>query len=228
LYTGFVSTTNVTVNDSTITGNSVYGPGAGLYVGDLGNVTLSRSIIAGNTNLDDGQASEVVNLTTITVDDYNLIGHAGLTTAQAISGFTPGPTDILATSDGTLPTALTDILDTILQNNGGSTETHALVPGSPAVDGVADGGCAAGNVDQRYLPRGGGPGMGGLWCDIGAYETQDPPITYKLNMPAVFKDDTAVQSSPQSSVVKGLLLGLFSVAPLGLLKRKLFPTAQEV
>jgi hypothetical protein len=47
-------------------------------------------------------------------------------------------------------------------------------------------------------------------------------------MPAVFKDDTAVQSSPQSSVVKGLLLGLFSVAPLGLLKRKLFPTAQEV
>jgi hypothetical protein len=70
--------------------------------------------------------------------------------------------------------------------------------------------------------------MGGLWCDIGAYETQDPPITYKLNMPAVFKDDTAVQSSPQSSVVKGLLLGLFSVAPLGLLKRKLFPTAQEV
>jgi hypothetical protein len=221
LYVGFDDNpSTATINDSTITGNSAYGPGSGLFVGYLGNVTVNRSIIAGNLNLDDGQASEIVNLTSITVDDYNLIGHAGLTTAQAISGFTPSPTDIVATSDGTLPTPLANILDTLLQNNGGGTDTHALPLISPAIDGVLNG-CAAGMEDQRHLPRGGGPGMGGLLCDIGAYEVQDPPVNYELFMPAVFKSDTAVQSTPQVSLAKGLLLGLFSVAPLGLVKRRL-------
>jgi hypothetical protein len=230
LYVGRYLASNATINDSTITGNSVYGPGAGLYVGNLGKVTVSRSIITGNTNLADGQASEVVNLNRITVDDYNLFGHAGLTTAQAITGFTPGPSDILATSDGTLPTILTDILDTLLQNNGGGTETHALPLTSPAVNGVADGSCAAGNEDQRHLPRGGGPGMGGSLCDIGAYEVQDPqepPSTYELFLPAVLKSEAAAaQSNPQNSIVMELFLGLFSVTPLGLLRQRLFRKAQ--
>jgi len=231
LYVGWTLPATATINDSTITGNSVYGPGAGLYVGNLGNVTLSRSIIAGNTNLADGQASEVVNLNTITVDDYNLIGHAGLTTAQAISGLTPGPSNILATSDGTLPTLLTDILYTLLQNNGGSTDTHALPLGSPAVDGVASG-CAAGMEDQRHLPRAGGPGMGGPFCDIGAFEVQNPNT--RVFMPAVLNADTAQNNTqaaqPESnsaSFVMSLLLGLVTISPLGFLKNTLSRKANK-
>lgn len=51
-----------------------------------------------------------------------------------------------------------------LQNNGGFTATHALLPGSPAIDaGSPD--CPPLAIDQRGVARPQGPA-----CDIGAYE----------------------------------------------------------
>ncbi len=55
-----------------------------------------------------------------------------------------------------------------LQNNGGPTQTMALLPGSAAVDAANDAICAAApvaNRDQRGFFRTWGP-----HCDIGAYE----------------------------------------------------------
>jgi hypothetical protein len=55
-----------------------------------------------------------------------------------------------------------------LQDNGGPTETHALLFGSDALDMGDNAICAAApvnNVDQRGMARPQGPG-----CDIGAYE----------------------------------------------------------
>jgi hypothetical protein len=172
VYVGYDLPSTMIINDSTITGNSAGGGGGGVLV-RLGSVTINRSLISGNTNSVDGLASDVENEDSITVDNYNLFGHDGQTSAESIGGFTAGASDILATSDGTLPTALTDILDTVLQNNGGTTETHALPVTSPAVEGVLDGSCASNNEDQRHLPRGNGAGMGGSLCDIGAFEVQD-------------------------------------------------------
>jgi hypothetical protein len=57
-----------------------------------------------------------------------------------------------------------------LQDNGGPTFTMALGTGSPAIDAADDGVCASSavkGVDQRGLPRPGGP-----HCDIGAFEVQ--------------------------------------------------------
>lgn len=56
-----------------------------------------------------------------------------------------------------------------LAYNGGPTQTHALLPGSPAIDkGDNPGG-------QRYDQRGAGfPRVVGAWADVGAYEV--PPI----------------------------------------------------
>ena len=56
-----------------------------------------------------------------------------------------------------------------LQNNGGPTQTHALLAGSPAIDASDPGGCrdslgAPLLTDQRGFPR---PVVG---CDIGAFE----------------------------------------------------------
>jgi len=48
-----------------------------------------------------------------------------------------------------------------LASNGGPTETHALLPGSPSI-GVLTAGCSG--VDQRGVPR-------SRPCDLGAYET---------------------------------------------------------
>jgi uncharacterized repeat protein (TIGR01451 family) len=50
-----------------------------------------------------------------------------------------------------------------LQDNGGATPTHALLPGSPAIDKGDDTSCPT--TDQRGLPR-----PQGAACDIGAYE----------------------------------------------------------
>ena len=82
---------------------------------------------------------------------------------QAFSGFSPGGSDINATSSG-INTPLSAILNPTLVNNGGRTRTHALVPGSPALNAVASG-CPPPSTDQRGLPRPQGPR-----CDIGAVE----------------------------------------------------------
>jgi uncharacterized repeat protein (TIGR01451 family) len=83
----------------------------------------------------------------------------------------------------------TDPLLGPLANNGGPTQTHALLPGSPAID--AGGECIA-FPDQRGVVR-----PQGAACDIGAYElavpvdlsvtkTVDPisisPITYRITV----------------------------------------------
>jgi hypothetical protein len=67
-------------------------------------------------------------------------------------------------------TRATDITNTDpllgpLANNGGPTQTMALLPGSPAIDkgGTAANGCLA--TDQRGVTRPQGPA-----CDIGAFE----------------------------------------------------------
>jgi len=62
-----------------------------------------------------------------------------------------------------------------LQNNGGPTSTHALLPGSNAIDGAVI--CTDQNgttipTDQRGFPR-----AVGATCDIGAYES-DPGRIY--------------------------------------------------
>ncbi|MEM7347113.1 MAG: choice-of-anchor Q domain-containing protein [Chloroflexota bacterium] len=59
-----------------------------------------------------------------------------------------------------------------LQDNGGATLTHALLPGSPAIDAGDNNGCPT--HDQRGEPRPGvGEGVGPAICDIGAFEQED-------------------------------------------------------
>jgi len=53
-----------------------------------------------------------------------------------------------------------------LADNGGSTETHALLPGSVAIDVIPADMCEV-DADQRGEPR-----PGGTMCDVGAFEVQ--------------------------------------------------------
>ena len=62
-----------------------------------------------------------------------------------------------------------------LQNNGGPTQTNALLTGSPAIDAGNPAGCTDGNghllgIDQRGMPRPDHEDQGG--CDMAAYESQ--------------------------------------------------------
>jgi hypothetical protein len=59
-----------------------------------------------------------------------------------------------------------------LQSNGGPTWTHALLPGSLAIDTAVDGECPA--TDQRGLDRPfDGDEDGVAICDVGAYELRE-------------------------------------------------------
>ncbi|MGH8504229.1 MAG: choice-of-anchor Q domain-containing protein [Gammaproteobacteria bacterium] len=168
---GVGDNTNVGIFNSTLSGNQANDQGGGvLNEGSL--VTLIDTVITGNTAL---SGSEVFNCVThggiVNGERLNVLGHKGLTNVEAFVDFTPGVTDITATSNGNSPTALNGILNTTLANNGGPTRTHALVAGSPAVDAVNDGTCPPPVRDQRGVRRPqDGNGDGGTACDIGSFE----------------------------------------------------------
>jgi len=66
----------------------------------------------------------------------------------------------------------TDALLGLLQDNGGNTLTHALSPGSPAIDNADNLSCPV--TDQRGAPRPqDGDGDGENNCDIGSYESAE-------------------------------------------------------
>jgi hypothetical protein len=150
-----------TVTNSTISGNS-----GGGVINDIGTITLARTLVTGNTA---STGPEIVNLYgTVLADDHNLFGVDG---TAGVEGFTPGPTDVVPPPGVRLP----DILEPSLALHGGSTQTHALVPGSPAIDAGgpvcldADGEPLT--TDQRGRPRPvDGDGDGTAACDIGAVE----------------------------------------------------------
>jgi hypothetical protein len=170
---------NTSINNSTITNNtSPNYPGGGVRNELDSYLTLSRTLISGNTSprgsevYNDGD-SVVYSDSVVNADDFNVFGHSGLTSAEALVGFTPGATDITATSDGDTPTPLSGVLNTALANNGGATRTHALPASSPAVDAVLNGTCPPPFRDQRGFERPvDGNGDGGVACDIGSYERQ--------------------------------------------------------
>ena len=157
-------------------------------------MSVANSIVSGNTAPDGAEIYDFGS--NLTAAHNNLFGHSSLTLATAFTNFTPGATDINATSedDGTssnVPTALSSILDK-LDDNGcqqeagappGATcvKTHALVTGSPAIGKADSNACP--QKDQRGKKRDSGFFINivtgnnamaivdlGDGCDIGAFE----------------------------------------------------------
>jgi predicted outer membrane repeat protein len=138
--------------DSTLSGNSAT-YGGGIYAGAA---ALTNSIVAGNSGITPDLQISAGSVTAA----YSLIGNNNGTSLAAA----PTP-DASGNLIGTATSPIDPLLD-LLANNGGPTQTHALLPGSPAIDR----GTAAGqSFDQR------GPGFPrsvGLGTDIGAFEVQ--------------------------------------------------------
>ena len=167
---GILAGGTLTINNSTITGNTVTGSfGGGIY--NSGATTLVRSIVSGNSapsasrEIDDFWGS-------LTIDEYDLFGFNG---DDGIYFSVPGASDIVPGAGVTIA----HILDTTLADNGGPTDTHNLVAGSPALDVAPDADCAAAPVsglDQRGfarpvdVPGEGNDAPSTDTCDIGAVE----------------------------------------------------------
>src|SRR5262245_14986305 len=143
------------LDNCTIAGNVAHGVAGSTPASGGGveaNLSIANSIIAANVS-DLNQGADCAG--TLTSGGYNLIEN---TQNCTIMGNTTG--DVTGADPMLGP----------LADNGGSTETRALLAGSPAIDAgspapPASGDGACGATDQRGAPRPVGPR-----CDIGAFE----------------------------------------------------------
>lgn len=151
----------ITINSSTLSGNSAEN-GGGIFA-DISfletPVTITNSIISGNLSSSNFDELSIPN---DSATKNNVIGTSASTLPQALFGFTPDPTDTLATSDR-LNLSLNQIIQP-LADNGGPTLTHYLAEGSPAID-AGNNTCFAN--DQRGEVRANSPEV---FCDIGSVE----------------------------------------------------------
>ena len=146
----FQSSGTLAINNSTFSGNVARGgKGGGIFNVQGSTVVLQNSIVANNTGGDCSGG--------LTSRGYNL------------------SSDDTCNFNGTGDLNDTDPKLGRLRNNGGATETFALLPGSPAIDSGKPNGCTDSNghllkTDQRGEPRPDKEDSGG--CDRGAYERQ--------------------------------------------------------
>jgi hypothetical protein len=211
---GFPGGAILTVANSTLSGNSAGGGGGIFNNGQQGggaslhvvNSTLSgnsatsgggidnfgfegvATVEIGNTILKAGAAGEnIVNWSGwVTSRGYNLSSDGG------VRNVTGGTGDLNATGDQ----INTDPMLGPLQYNGGPNFTHALLPGSPAIDQGKRNTipALASDTDQRGLPRpSDGPIIANAACgdgsDIGAFEAQIDPLA--IACPANVTSNTA-------------------------------------
>jgi uncharacterized repeat protein (TIGR01451 family) len=159
------------VNNSTISDNS---NGAGIYINNASSVSLSSSTISHNQ----GHGLEINGTWGVTLRNTILANNGGLPGSDChimtVGGINSLGYNLIQKNSNCSLTG-NDLVNIdpilgLLQTNDGSTPTHALTPGSPAVDAGNPAGCTdnLGNLlitDQRGKPR-------FDRCDIGAFELQ--------------------------------------------------------
>jgi len=168
------------LTNSTVSGNDATGQGGGIFNAGGATLNLSFSTVAGNTSTGSAGGIEtgpILNLGNsivanntgnpntrddcfgpVTSQGYNLIENVTDPVGCPISGDTTG--NILG-------------MDPVLgglAGNGGPTQTHELLSGSPAIN-AASPSCPSPGTDQRGVVR-----QPGRVCDIGAFEIAEEPV----------------------------------------------------
>lgn len=207
--------TNFNIGNSTLSGN-----GGGAITNYGGGVKLESTTVA-KGNVINGVASSMIESTSGLLWISRSIISAPTTTASCILNGTPAPTIISSggnlTSDATCnltnPTDQQNISATSLAlaplafHPLDLTPTHALLPGSVAVDAITQSSCFSANLvdDQRGFTRPQGSG-----CDSGAFELQVPTAkddsftttqgtkldTFAGALPGVLENDVSPEGLP--------------------------------
>jgi hypothetical protein len=161
---------SVTLTNTTVSGNQAVS-GGGLFV-DEGTLTLENSTVNGNqtagggtslvtdegAGMADAPGTTRARNTIIDACVGRAIESQGSNLERGMTCGLNGPGDLRNTDPRLGP----------FQNNGGQSDTYALLAGSPAIDAAT--GCPPPATDQRGVSRPQGPR-----CDIGAFEVQLPP-----------------------------------------------------
>jgi hypothetical protein len=189
--------------DSTFSGNMA-GEGAGIYNSGAGTLTISNSTFSGNTASQTGGATFNLGTLLIansTVSDNSgaflaggILNFNNLEIENTILKTGESGENIYSNSQGTVTSLgynisndeggdiltgpgdqiFTDPLLGPLQNNGGPTFTHELLPGSPAINAGNPGFSPPPLFDQRGL---GFARVVNGRIDIGSFEVQGPATT---------------------------------------------------
>ena len=178
---GIYNSGTLTLVNSTVSGNSA-AQGGGIYnedgITNLFNVTITNNQ-ADDKSGGQGVGGGVFNSNNGTFNFQNTILAGNFETLDFV--LTPGECDGTINSIGSNLMTMADCTVSgsapiignpnlgPLKNNGGPTQTHALLAGSPAIDAGNTGGCRDEfgvllTTDQRGFNR---PALG---CDIGAFE----------------------------------------------------------
>ncbi len=160
----------MTITNSTISGNTAT-TGGGAF-GNSGTMAFVNSTVASNSTGVNAAANATFSLQNTILANastdcsgsgtYSSAGY-NLSRDHTCDSFLTGAHDLKGVDPA---------LDTLKVNAPGTTATHALLPGSAAIDQIPNaGGCnnAGITTDQRGVAR---PQPAGGLCDIGAFEVQ--------------------------------------------------------
>ncbi|HKE46713.1 MAG TPA: choice-of-anchor Q domain-containing protein, partial [Rhodanobacteraceae bacterium] len=160
-----------TMSNSTVSGNAAYGKGGGAYGLYL---SMSNSTVASNANTtnDEPAAGGIFVRSSASLQSTIVFGNTMDATPYDFGGLATlliGANNLIGTSTiiPPLDTITDDPLLGPLADNGGPTLTHALLPGSPAIDRGNDASDLAGDQRGEGFLR-----VSGDAADIGAFEVQ--------------------------------------------------------
>ncbi len=163
---GLYNSGELFVSNSTISENSALHVGAGIYSFTSAHLEVTSSTIVlnyGRSSLSQGGGIYGSNTTAVSITNSIVAANKAASNPQ-IAGLYTSPYNIV--TDG-----LSGLLDPVLRDNGGTTKTHALLPGSAAVDAgrnlyATDAGLSTDQRGTGYLR------IANAKIDIGAFETQ--------------------------------------------------------
>jgi CSLREA domain-containing protein len=214
--TGIIYNGSAVIVNSTFFGNRAGRQGGGI-LNYFGALTVINSTIAGNH----AEAGGGIAGTLLTLRNTILAYNTAVNPATANCHIPIVDQGGNLSSDGSCPfthptsKSNTDPLLGPLQNNGGRTDTMALLPGSPAIDAgvprpvppLTEADCKDHvglplTYDQRYFPRPvDGDGDGIKICDSGAYELQAPPTTAHLKLAKEVTNDNGGTAIPTDFIL---------------------------
>jgi len=184
----------VEMNNSTISGNSA-GSGGGISAAsggiNIAAVSIYNSTLSGNSAVNSAVSGGNINISTDTrfTIQNSIVANSPSGGAINATPFDGNVTDLggnfITNILGPLPpfgVVVTSAQLNLgpLQDNGGPTQTHALLPGSVAIDALTF--CDV-TTDQRGERRPiDGNGDGAARCDSGAYEAPVPPACAAISV----------------------------------------------